>query len=140
MVDKERLPVNQAAGIIERAFKKTLKPEFWQTDFDKIYLVGAGAVACIRDIDGVSYMDKLAVAPELQGNGVGKQLLETVIDNHEALVWRSSGARPLEGYYQQYADLIYQGEDWIVYGCNIDEDLFSTMIEVVESIPDSFSE
>jgi ribosomal protein S18 acetylase RimI-like enzyme len=73
--------ISKAESLLESSFGKTLVPGYFSMPADKIILYGNGrydGIAVIKSVVDTPYMDKLAVAPDLKSNGVGRTLMDAI--------------------------------------------------------------
>ncbi|MEM1381190.1 MAG: acetylglutamate kinase [Pseudomonadota bacterium] len=104
-------------GLIETAFKKTLKADYWETFSPRYALLSeqkrAGAV--VSSVAGVDFLDKFAVLSSARGEGLAKTLWHALVDASPQLVWRSRRENPFNGFYHAQADGSVQRGPWTVY-------------------------
>lgn len=80
----------------------------------------AAAVTC-SGVDGGRYLDKFAVTPDAQGEGLGGALWKEVVRNHTKLYWRSRATNAINPWYHQQAEFSQRFGPWIVFGYGIDD-------------------
>jgi len=74
-------------------------------------------IAIVKEIDGIPYLDKFAVAPEHQSNGVGKRIWSQLKEECPSVIWRASETNPINGWYQLKSDGNQKTGKWIVFWC-----------------------
>lgn len=115
-VDRPRL-----RALLEECFGKKLKASY----FDErrpvaIYLAESYRATAILTLEhGVPYLDKFAVTPEAQGEGVGGSLWHRLRGEHPKLFWRARADNPVNGWYTQKADGLFKTESWWVFWCGM---------------------
>ena len=67
----------------------------------------------------IDYLDKIAVLPEYQGNGVGKALFEQLHFSSPNLFWRARTSNPANEWYGKNSDFSVQEGELRVYFKNI---------------------
>jgi len=63
--------------------------------------LGAIVVESIPELKGVSYLDKIVVASEHQGKGLGKLLWKELNGNSNKLIWRAKKENPIIEFYEK---------------------------------------
>lgn len=118
-------PRRAALGaLLEECFERRLRPDY----FDRLELDSllwssshrAGAVI-IRGADGIPYMDKFAVTPIAQGEGLGAALWKQIRARWPRLYWRSRITNPINDWYHRNADASLRRGQWRVYSYGIDD-------------------
>ena len=95
--------------LIESGFGKTLVSDYFSyTNPNCIYLalnednyLGAIVVEQIPRIPGASYLDKIVVAGEYQGNGIGKLLWDNFTKDSKKAIWRAKKENPIINFYKK---------------------------------------
>ena len=110
-------------SLIETSFKKTLKPDYFETlDDAKTYVTQCyRAAAIIRNFNGIPYLDKFVVANEAKGEGLGKTLWNHIKGEHDALFWRCTPSNPINGFYFTHATGCYKTKNWNFFWYGIDD-------------------
>lgn len=72
-------------------------------------------VALVSDCPFGGYLDKFAVAPLARGEGVGRDLWESVVHDHPTLLWRARAENPITNWYEQQSDGRFRRGTWTVY-------------------------
>ena len=104
--------------VMERSFGKHLKPGYFDESV-KLVIVDNDykGIAVVKEIDGIPYLDKFAVAPEYQSNGVGKRIWAQLKEECPSVIWRASETNPINGWYQLKSDGSQKSGKWIVFWC-----------------------
>lgn len=111
--DSEKAKVRD---LIERSFGRPLRAGYMDAPFDlAIAAPGFGGIAIIKNIDGVPYLDKFAVDPEMQRMGIGRQIWESIKSQHESLVWRAFAENPCKCWYEKNSEGSLTVVPWVVY-------------------------
>lgn len=117
-VDREKL-----RGLLEECFGKTLVPDYFDTkEVERIFLTDSfRATAVITKEVGMPYLDKFAVTPKAQGEGLGASIWARMREAFPQLFWRSRADNPINTWYFQQADGAIRGEDWTVFWYGFEE-------------------
>ena len=103
-IDKEKF-----AQLVQSGFNKFLIPGYFsETNPEYICLamtnghyIGAIVVESIPGLEGVSYLDKIVVAHEHKGNGLGKMLWEHLNGTSQKVIWRAKKENPIIDFYRK---------------------------------------
>jgi len=112
----------QLTALLERCFDRTLSAEYYSTLKlqELIWSASRRAAAVItKDPTGTSYMDKFAVTPNAQGEGLGAALWDQIRRRHPRLIWRSRRDNPINGWYFRHADLCLRRGQWQIFGIGL---------------------
>jgi acetylglutamate kinase len=111
------------AGLLEQCFNRKLKPGFFeQLKVDRLLWSSSHRAAAIitRDKHNVAFMDKFAVTPNAQGEGLGAALWHKVRERYPMLYWRARPNNPINSWYLRQADACVRRGNWLVYGIGFD--------------------
>lgn len=110
-VDRARL-----AALLESSFGHEPIPEFFARPVSRIYLEeGYRGAAILVDTALGGYLSKFAVEREAQGEGMGRDLWETVVADYPTIFWRARAANPISAWYTKLCDGLVRFADWHVY-------------------------
>jgi acetylglutamate synthase len=113
-LDKARI-----TALLESSFgKKLVDPEAYfaaQNVIGVIIESDYRGMAIIKNLDGVAYLDKLAVTPELQGNGLGGALWQALSDGYTSLIWRAAKDNPINPWYAAVSSGQSEHSGWNIY-------------------------
>lgn len=115
-VDKARL-----RGLLEQCFGRRLHRDYF-TDKKpfRVYLADSYRATAILTIEGgVPYLDKFAVTPEAQGEGIGGSIWQRMQREVPKLFWRARATNPVNAWYAQQADGLYKSDEFWVFWCNM---------------------
>jgi bifunctional N-acetylglutamate synthase/kinase len=128
-VDRERL-----RELVMQSFGRPLDPSYFVTRTPSaIYLAESYrgvAILTREDPDAVPYLDKFAVTPEAQGEGIGSSIWRRMRRDHPAVYWRARASNPINGWYAAQADGMYKSDAWTVFWIGIRD--FATIAECVQ--------
>ncbi|MEQ1932045.1 MAG: hypothetical protein ABL957_16145, partial [Parvularculaceae bacterium] len=98
---KTRLDRSRTEGLIEQAFGRKLKTEWWDTlDITQVYMsekYRAGAI--LTKIDDFIYLDKFAVTEEARGEGLSRTIWRQVTKANPVFWWRSRTVNGFNAFY-----------------------------------------
>ncbi|MEM6795147.1 MAG: acetylglutamate kinase [Acidobacteriota bacterium] len=109
--------VEALRGLLERCFGRSLKPGYF-AGLENPQLIHSSkmrAAAIITRIGEVAYMDKFAVTPAAQGEGLGAALWQQTLERYPRLLWRSRLENPINGWYQRQAETAIKRGPWQLF-------------------------
>lgn len=120
--------IPKLSSVLETSFHKTLKPDFFDDlAFEYLLMAESGETAALvttgyRD---KPYLNKFAVTPVAQGQGLGKSMWQNLIKCFDQLYWRSRITNPINIWYYQQAEYTFKKDGWIYfsYGMNAEDSL-----------------
>ncbi len=93
--------------LVEGYFNRLVKSIYYQQDYE--------GIAIVSDLEGLNYLDKIAVSQLRQGTGLGKSIWENIVADYPQLIWRAALNNPINPFYMQHCDGMVKGKEWIVY-------------------------
>lgn len=110
-------------ALLEECFGKKLSPSYFDVKRPlAVYLAESyRATAIITLEDGIPYLDKFAVTPEAQGEGIGGSLWHRLRQEHPKLFWRARANNPVNEWYAQKADGLMKSDKFWVFWCGMTE-------------------
>lgn len=123
--------------LVVEVFDKSLPENYRDQPFQKIYFTGDHlAFGIITKLsDGSPYLDKLAVAPQVQGRGVGESLWYRITRDYPSIVWRSHINNRYATWYHRHADVMKREGEWILFGRGVDFNKLETLKDELINIP-----
>ena len=111
-LDRERL-----RGLIESSFGRRLADDYFeQTTPLAVYCSEHYRAAIVLTREGeLTYMDKLAVSEDAQGEGLGRAIFRVMREDHPSLFWRSRRGNPINEFYFSIADGTLRDDTWTVF-------------------------
>ena len=132
----EGLDKGKIKALLEASFGKKLAEDYFKGPVNLVIVEeNYKGIAIVKHISSISYLDKLAVAPELQQNGVGKALWAVLKSQFPMLVWRSSATNPINTWYFQNSDGHQRIGEWTVFWCNLNTAIIHTVVMEVAALP-----
>jgi acetylglutamate kinase len=103
-------------GLIESAFGKTLRPDFFASPIERTYVEeGYLGAALVRQTPVGAYLTKFAVERQAQGEGIGGELWSLLSRDYPAFFWRARPTNPINPWYIKQCDGMMRFPDWIVF-------------------------
>ena len=131
---------SELKALIEVCFQRRLDDRwFSEINLSSLIWAGSGRAAAVIDqgCQGIAYMDKFAVTPTAQGEGLGAALWKQICQRYSKLYWRSRANNPVNSWYNRQADFRIRAGDWQVFGVGIDDfDLINDLVRDAQSRPE----
>ncbi len=132
------LDLDQLRTLIESAFRRTLRDDYFDTVRGAEFLVAKGAaLAVITTDEPAPYLDKFAVTAEAQGAGLGASLWARIEARHPRLYWRSREDNRINAWYMQHADGMHRADGWLVFwrGLKTRDDIETCIAQALDRPP-----
>jgi len=102
--------------LIESAFGKALRPEFFGSPIERTFVEEAylGA-ALVRQTPVGAYLTKFAVERQAQGEGIGGEVWSMLVRDYPAFFWRARPANPINPWYIKQCDGMLRLPDWWIF-------------------------
>jgi GNAT superfamily N-acetyltransferase len=125
--------------LLESAFAQRLNPQFFSQPASGIYLDAnyRGAAVVIQTPLG-AYLSKFAVDREAQGEGIGSDLWEAVVQAHPILFWRSRRHNPINAWYVQQCDGLQRSGRWTVFWRGFSAQRLADAVAFAQAAPADF--
>lgn len=131
---KTRLDRTRTEALIETAFGRKLKPDWWdKLDLHQVYMsekYRAGAV--LTKIDDFIYLDKFAVVEEARGEGLSRTVWRQFTKQTPVFYWRSRTVNGFNAFYNDVCTGSIKKGPWTVFW--IGETDFARIAPKVERI------
>jgi len=121
-IDSESLAVFQ--NLVEGCFDRQLVDGWFHSLKTPTLILsqsGRAAALITAGTGGINYLDKFAVTPPAQGEGLASALWKQLRDRYPTLYWRSRTSNPINAWYHRQADFSWRSEPWIVFGYGLSE-------------------
>ncbi len=115
---------SELKSLIESCFERELSADYFdRLELTSLIWAGSGRAAAVIDRGraGVGYMDKFAVTPTAQGEGVGAALWQQVLQRFPRLYWRSRADNPVNSWYSRQADWCFRRGKWQIFGYGVND-------------------
>lgn len=124
--------------LLEVCFDKDLDDDYFDQKTPlQVYLTESyRATAVVTDEEPAPYLDKFAVTPKAQGEGIGGSIWHRMKSDHPRLFWRSRSGNPVNPWYFEQADGTFRRGDWTVFWYGIDDyDVMRQCVECALAMP-----
>ncbi|GGY56643.1 acetylglutamate kinase [Parvularcula lutaonensis] len=113
----EQADPQQLQPLIEAAFGKTLKPDYWKNIEPVRVLTSEHGRGCaiVTRLGSVDVLDKFVVSAEARGEGLAKSLWRQLSDLSPEMIWRSRSGNAFNAFYSAVADGFVRRGAWVVY-------------------------
>jgi acetylglutamate kinase len=104
--------------LLEQCFGRTLRQDYFETlELQRLIWADSHRAAAVITAGhcGAAYMDKFAVTPGGQGEGLGAALWQQVRSRHPKIYWRSRLSNPINDWYHRKAHISLRCEGWRVF-------------------------
>ena len=114
---KGDLDRDRTVALVEDAFGRPLKPEWWDSlDLNEIYMSdGYRAGAILTKLDEFTYLDKFAVVEDARGEGLSRTIWRAFVKEHPSFCWRSRTSNGFNAFYHDSADGSVKVGPWTVF-------------------------
>lgn len=130
-------------ALLEQCFDRKLRPEFFEELKLHCLLWSSShraAAIITRDEDGIACMDKFAVTPNAQGEGLGAALWHCVRARFPVLYWRARPNNPINAWYLRQADAHIRMNGWLVFGIGFESlDKLDAAARRCTALPESWA-
>ncbi|MBM9589346.1 acetylglutamate kinase [Leptospira sp. 201903075] len=135
----EDVDMKRVFQLIEESFGKPLKPEFYQTKFDVLFLEESyRACAWMQKTEHGYLLSKFAVNGVARGAGVGRDIWDQILTHCRPLFWRSKPDNNINKWYMSVAQGIEKDESWFYYWLGLDQSLIPATIQILKDQPEDF--
>lgn len=137
----QQAPLSQ---LLQQCFGRELGPGYFERlELDQLIWSSSQRAAALitrsSSNDGLAYMDKFAVTPTAQGEGLGAALWHQVRHHYPQLYWRSRIDNSINNWYFRYADISLRRGRWQVFAIGIDDlDQLSAAADLAANAPESW--
>jgi GNAT superfamily N-acetyltransferase len=134
----EGLDLARAKALIEASFGRELVEWYFTMQASParvLVMPDYTGIAIIKGLGGADYLDKIAVAPEKKGNGVGKALWGAIRSECPSLIWRATLSNPANAWYGRNSEGMVQSGEWKVFWYGMDAARAFDIIPLVASMP-----
>ena len=115
------LDLEKVKHLLEQSFGKKLVPGYFEEPVKHVIVDDEyKGIAIVKTVDGIPYLDKFAVDPDLQGNGIGKKLWAELKKVCPGFAWRASVNNPINGWYEKNSGGSETRGKWKIFWHNIE--------------------
>ncbi len=133
----------RVGALVEEAFRRTLKPGWWEgLDLAAAHVsenYRAGAV--VTRLQDFHYLDKFAVIETARGEGLARTVWRDMTAGLGELYWRSRSVNGFNAFYADVADGSVKQGQWTIFWRGAgDFARIGAVAEMIAALPDSFEE
>jgi acetylglutamate kinase len=139
--DKSKLDQARTEALVENAFARKLKSDWWNgLDLHEIHMSASyRAGAILTKVDDFIYLDKFAVIEAARGEGLSRTVWRGFTKDNPKFFWRSRTANGFNAFYHDSADGSVKAGPWTVFWKGeTDWTRISRIVERVAALPASF--
>ena len=137
-VDKEKLK-----RLLEESFGRKLGDSYFETSrkenatffVEERYL----AAAIVKKLNGLSYIDKLAVLPEVQGEGLARDMITGIMNSCGKAFWRARPDNHINEWYLKLCSGMQKIKKWHIYWSNLNTCQIKEAIKCASKKPADFA-
>lgn len=124
--------------LVWKSFGRRLLDWYFELPTDSIIIERLyKGMAVVRLVEGMYYLDKFCVSEEAQGQGIGQDIWNHLIDKYHCLFWRSRRENPVNIWYFQKADGCVRVGKWVMFWINLNEDQVKEAIKYVSNLEET---
>lgn len=135
----ENVNILKLKKTIEKSFNFKLKSNY---EFSKQDIIlkneNSSALAIMKKVGDMYYLDKFAVDPENQSEGWGGSLWREISSLDKPLFWRTRKTNPLQSWYLKKADGHQRAGEWYIFWIGVNEAGRKKVIKYCQQRGDSF--
>ncbi|MBI2549704.1 hypothetical protein HYV83_00800 [Candidatus Woesearchaeota archaeon] len=126
--------------LLEGSFGKKLGGSYFGSSNEAIFFVeeNYNGIAVVNKIGGICYIDKLAVLPEVQGEGLARDLITAVMNSCGKVFWRAKPENHINEWYFRLCTGMQKAGNWFVYWSGLDTDEIKEAILYASEKPADF--
>ncbi len=139
----EGVDLTRMRNLLETGFGKSLDADYFQKkDITRIYVTESYRATAVITREGpIPYLDKFAVTPKAQGEGLGASVWTRMRTDFPNLYWRSRRANPVNSWYFQQSEGTFCNNDWTVFWYGVDDyEQMKTCVQLAFDMPATFEE
>lgn len=135
----ESLDTGRLRGLLEASFGRPPVEGFFSRPLSRVYLEeGYLGTALVVDTALGGYLTKYAVTRQAQGEGIGHDIWQRVVEDYATLFWRARPDNPIVPWYEKQCDGRARVGSWIVYFKGIEVDGIGPAIRYALNQPIDF--
>lgn len=119
----EHVDTRRLRELLESCFDKTLTDDYFESKaVERIYFTDTyRATAVVTREGSTPYLDKFAVTPKAQGEGLGASMWRRMREDFPTLFWRSRSSNPVNGWYFEQSSGAFKSDPWTVFWYGLDD-------------------
>ena len=138
--DSSKADIAKINKVLEESFGKKLGGSYVNNGKDYFFFVEKhyNGVAAVIKVKDTYYIDKLAVLPEVQGEGLARDLITSVMGSCHKVFWRANSENHINEWYFRLCSGMQKISSWYVYWSNLDSDEIKHAVEYASKKPVDF--
>ncbi|TGL75321.1 acetylglutamate kinase [Leptospira yasudae] len=130
-VSKEKMNL-----LIEKAFQRSLKDDFWKQEFAGIVLESEyKGCALVKNTPFGTFLSKFAVDEIARGEGVGRDIWDDMIARFPILFWRARKENTISKWYMKVCDGMQKEGIWIYFWIGVKEEHIPGVCSFLKNLP-----
>ncbi|UOG49844.1 acetylglutamate kinase [Leptospira noguchii] len=126
--------------LIEKAFQKSLKKDFWNQEFAGILLESEfKGCALVKNTSFGTFLSKFAVDEIARGEGVGRDIWDELIYRFPILFWRARKENTISKWYMKVCDGMQKEGIWIYFWIGVQEIHVPNICSFLKNLPEDMS-
>ncbi len=103
--------------LLESSFNKKLDANYFENlHIHKAYITYCYRAAIITTLENdITFIDKFVVSDEARGEGLGKTIWESLVQDNSKIFWRCKPENPINGFYFANSSGCYKTRGWHVF-------------------------
>ncbi|MBL4853255.1 MAG: hypothetical protein JKY25_03350 [Robiginitomaculum sp.] len=134
-----RMNMKKLTGSIETSFGRKLCADYLSRPVTQICLeenYRGGAI--MTELAGLSYLSKFWVTQEAQGEGIGSDIWQSVLEKTPAFFWRSKNDNPFNNWYMKMCEGMQLSGDWRVFWIGLEAPEIPGAVLAAANAPQDF--
>lgn len=135
----QNLDVMRLKLLLEDAFRKKVRDEFFQNQFDSIFLESnyKGSAMVIKTNYG-NFLSKFAVNAVARGEGIGREIWDSMISKYGKIFWRAKIQNPINKWYMKICDGCFKFPNWNIYWIGYKPEDIPAITSYLLNLPEDF--
>ncbi len=125
--------------VLEESFGKKLKGSYFSSGNAYFVEENYNGVAVVKEANGMHYIDKIAVLPEVQGEGLARDLITSVMGSCHKVFWRANPENHINEWYFKLCTGMQKISSWHVYWSNLNAEEIKGAIKYAAEKPADFA-
>ncbi|EMJ95809.1 acetylglutamate kinase [Leptospira alstonii] len=126
--------------LIEKAFQRSLKEDFWNQEFAGVLLESEfKGCALIKNTPFGTFLSKFAVDEIARGEGVGRDIWDEMIRKFPVLFWRARKENTISKWYMKVCDGMQKEGIWIYFWIGVKGEHIPSICFFLKNLPQDLS-
>ncbi|TGM09663.1 acetylglutamate kinase [Leptospira barantonii] len=134
--DVSSVSLDKINRLVEKAFQRSLKENFWDQQFAGIVLESEyKGCALVKNTPFGTFLSKFAVDEIARGEGVGRDIWDEMIRKFPVLFWRARKENTISKWYMKVCDGMQKEGIWIYFWIGVQEDHIPGICDFLRNLP-----